>query len=56
MRLIVCLIPLLCGCSTPVVRCDAHLQPINPPAPGGAATATVGTPSAAQKPPARSAP
>jgi hypothetical protein len=32
MRLIVCLIPLLCGCATPQVRCDAHLQPINPPA------------------------
>jgi hypothetical protein len=32
MRLIVCLIPLLCGCSAPALRCDAHLQPINPPA------------------------
>lgn len=32
MRLIICLIPLMCGCSTPAVRCDAHLQPINPPA------------------------
>lgn len=30
MRLIVCLIPLLCACSTPAVRCDAHLQRINP--------------------------
>jgi hypothetical protein len=30
-RLIVCLIPLLCACSTPAVRCDAHLQRINPP-------------------------
>jgi hypothetical protein len=30
MRLIICLILLLCGCSTPAVRCDAHLQPINP--------------------------
>ncbi len=32
MRLIVCLIPLLCGCSAPAVRCDAHLVPINSPA------------------------
>ena len=32
MRWIICLIPLLCGCSTPTVRCDAHLQAINPPA------------------------
>ena len=31
MRLIICLIPLLCACSTPAVRCDAHLQPINQP-------------------------
>ena len=31
MRSILCLIPLLCGCSAPTVRCDAHLQPINPP-------------------------
>lgn len=46
MRLIICLIPLLCGCSMPGVRCDAHLQPINPPAPAGAATAA-GTPGAA---------
>jgi hypothetical protein len=45
MRLIVCLIPLLCGCSTPAIRCDARLQPINPPNPGGIATAVVGAPS-----------
>jgi len=32
MRSILCLIPLLCACSAPTVRCDAHLQPINPPA------------------------
>jgi hypothetical protein len=32
MRLIVCLILLLCGCGAPAVRCDTHLQPINPPA------------------------
>jgi hypothetical protein len=29
-RLIVCLIPLLYACSSPAVRCDAHLQRINP--------------------------
>ncbi len=34
MRLIICLIPLLCGCSTPTVRCTAHLQPINAAAAG----------------------
>ena len=47
MRLLVCLMALLCGCSKPIVRCDAHLQPINAPvasagassAPGGAAKA-----------------
>ena len=43
MRLVVCLIPLLCGCSTPTIRCDAHLQPINRPAPGSAAAAASGT-------------
>jgi hypothetical protein len=32
MRSILCLIPLLCACSAPRVRCDAHLEPINPPA------------------------
>jgi hypothetical protein len=42
MRLVVCLIPLLCGCSTPTIRCDAHLQPINRPAPGSAAAAASG--------------
>jgi len=47
MRLIVCLIPLLCGCSTPTIRCDAHLQPINRPAPGSAAAAASGAPRAA---------
>ncbi|HEY4970104.1 MAG TPA: hypothetical protein VII35_09380 [Steroidobacteraceae bacterium] len=31
MRVFLCVIPLLCGCSTPAVRCDAHLLPINPP-------------------------
>lgn len=37
MRVIVCLLALLCGCSTSGVRCDAHLRPINPPVAGGAA-------------------
>jgi hypothetical protein len=32
MRALICLIPLLCGCSTPAVHCDAHLVPINVPA------------------------
>jgi hypothetical protein len=47
MRLIVCLIPLLCGCSAPTIRCDAHLQPINRAVPGGAAAAAARAPSAA---------
>ena len=47
MRLIVCLIPLLCGCSTPTLRCDAHLQPINRPAPGSAAATAGSAPGAA---------
>ncbi len=47
MRLILCLISLLCGCSTPTIRCDAHLQPINRPAPGSAGAAAVGGPGAA---------
>jgi hypothetical protein len=34
MRLLICLIPLLWGCSTPAVRCDAHLQRINSPVAG----------------------
>lgn len=46
MRLIVCLITLLCGCSTPTIRCDAHLQPINRPVPGSAAATASGTPGA----------
>lgn len=57
MRLIICLIPLLCGCSAQIVRCDAHLLPINPPAAVGASSVPVGTPgAAAQTPPARRAP
>jgi hypothetical protein len=47
MRLVICLIPLLCGCSTPPIRCDAHPQPINRPAPGSAAAAAARAPSAA---------
>jgi hypothetical protein len=39
MRLSVLLISLLCGCSTPTVRCDTHLKAINPPAAGAAAAA-----------------
>jgi len=50
MRLIVCLIPLLCGCAAPQVRCDARLQPINPPAASGVAA------SSAKILPARRAP
>lgn len=51
MRSILCLIPLLCACSAPTVRCDAHLQPINTP------PATRNTPKAAvQASPVRRAP
>jgi hypothetical protein len=32
MRLILGLIIALSGCSSPLVRCDKHLQPINAPA------------------------
>jgi hypothetical protein len=57
MRLIFCLIPLLCGCSHQSVRCDAHLVPINLAASGGAASALVATPGAAgQTAPERGAP
>jgi hypothetical protein len=51
MRLIICLIPLLCGCTTPIVRCDAHMQPINPPAAAsdGANGGAGGAPSGASK-------
>jgi hypothetical protein len=48
MRLLVCLMALLCGCSKPIVRCDAHLQPINAPvASAGASSAPSGTAKAA---------
>ncbi len=46
MRLIVCLLPLLSGCAAPAVRCDAHLQAINPPAPVAGAGASTGAASA----------
>ena len=51
MRLLMCLIPLLWGCSTPAVRCDAHLQRINSPVAGSSAGSV--TPEIA---PARRAP
>jgi hypothetical protein len=55
MRVIVCLISLLCGCSTPTIRCDAHLQPINRPALGAAAAPRAPS-AAAQTHDARRAP
>jgi hypothetical protein len=30
-RLMFCLALCVSGCSAPSVRCDSHLQPINPP-------------------------
>jgi hypothetical protein len=57
MRLVVFFISLLCGCSAPMVRCDAHLKPINLPAAGGGISETSGTPdSAGGTPPSRRAP
>jgi hypothetical protein len=49
MRLFICLISLLCGCSTPPLRCDAHLQPINAPAASGTPGTGLETADAAQK-------
>ena len=49
MRLIICLIPLLCGCSAPLVRCDSHLQPINAPAASGTPGTASEAADAAQK-------
>lgn len=49
MRVFICAIPLLCGCSSPAVRCDAHLQPINPPAARDTPSATA-APGAAATP------
>lgn len=42
MRLILCLALGLSACSTPIVRCDKHLQPINAPAAKIASAATGG--------------
>jgi hypothetical protein len=36
-RIIVCVTLLLQACGSHVVRCDAHLQPINAPAPAAKA-------------------
>lgn len=33
MRLVLCCVVMLAACSSHEVRCDAHLLPINPPAP-----------------------
>jgi hypothetical protein len=41
MRMMVCLFLLLAGCATHAMRCDAHLVPINRPAPGSAGDAAV---------------
>jgi hypothetical protein len=49
MRLFICLIPMLCGCSTPPLRCDAHLQPINAPAASGTSGTASEAADAAQK-------
>jgi hypothetical protein len=32
MRVMICLLFVLSACSTPAVRCDKHLEPINAPA------------------------
>lgn len=47
MRFFICLIPLLCACTSTAVRCDSHLLPIN------VAGAAVGKPPIA---PSRGAP
>jgi hypothetical protein len=31
MRIMICLLLFLSACSTPAVRCDKHLEPINAP-------------------------
>jgi uncharacterized lipoprotein YmbA len=46
-RLILVLALCLSGCSTPVVRCDAHLLPINAPSP---ASSTAGEQSVQRVP------
>jgi hypothetical protein len=53
-RVMVCLIPLLGGCSPAAVRCDAHLLPINPPMQSAGAGAIAGAKT--QAPAARRAP
>lgn len=50
MRSIVLLTALLCGCSAPKLRCDAHLQAINPPAASGAPHAAAGKSSERRTP------
>ena len=50
MRVLICLMSLLGGCSTPAVRCDAHLQPINAPTPRTSAGSA--KPAAAEAKPA----
>jgi hypothetical protein len=44
MRVMFCLLLLLSACSTPAVRCDKHLEPINAPAPKIAAGANRSVP------------
>ncbi len=64
MRLCAFLLLLLYGCSKPMVRCDAHLKPINLTAATGAAAAagnaatavSDGTGTAGGTPPARRVP
>lgn len=41
MRLIFILVLALCGCASPPMRCDKHLQPINAPAPKQGARAGI---------------
>jgi hypothetical protein len=39
MRVILCLMLMLPGCASTAIRCERHLQPINPPAGAAAAPA-----------------
>lgn len=48
MRMMTCFFLLLPGCASHVVRCDARLQPINPPAPRALASAPAPATSQAQ--------
>ena len=50
MRLTLCLLIFLGGCSTSAIRCDAHLLPINLPAPVIAPGSEVQTPPARRVP------